>query len=630
MKPRKIKINRILIKAEVRKCFAGTDWEHQDLQTIVERITTKLGVYGEVDDQVTESVTEQVRTKLTEKGRDPDAPVSNMKQIARMSIQNEVNLYGQVGGENEEAKVEEPNIYGDPAAAAILFSEAPPPRIISPQDALRVASQQQPYMEEEEDSSESADLYAHPASPVVDAPLNNFGYDWTLDKLKTTIQLQFQGATSWRTVINSVQRLDPNYTDKIAEILYERITTAHKPFSHEEVGNMALSSLDEMYIQLDASRKRDPTQGASNKPPPAPAVAAPAMQEGPPAFVNLYEPAEEPAPVAPAVVPVVVAAPADNDQVARLQEENRSLRIDLGQARQENQALNAEIAKLRASMATMESNARNLAEMLKDKQNEVSDSKRLVNEMSAQTLDFSDESLAVRAQMEEIRQFAIRSHQESQRAASQSMAAPQRVPLQQARPIQTEPNFMPQEGRSPAPISPMQAAPVQAAPVQRPAPMPQQSMSSVVIPNQKVDSTIPDELHSVHFPDPNLVSPWQTTTSYAKTKRNTTKAVVTWTLVDSADNRHVVTFEHNHYSFRGKSKRKCIIDRNVVMSEKTGNMNYRFNLPGNQDTVTIIIINGPTGFQYELMVNDLNFVEAKRYYIDIQNAIRQSMMAASS
>ena len=38
------------------------------------------------------------------------------------------------------------------------------------------------------------------------------------------------------------------------------------------------------------------------------------------------------------------------------------------------------------------------------------------------------------------------------------------------------------------------------------------------------------------FEDPNTVGPWQSTTSYAKTKRGTTKAIVTWTLVDANGN----------------------------------------------------------------------------------------------
>jgi len=140
----------------------------------------------------------------------------------------------------------------------------------------------------------------------------------------------------------------------------------------------------------------------------------------------------------------------------------------------------------------------------------------------------------------------------------------------------------------------------------------------------KVDSTIPQELHSIHFPDPNRVGPWQSTTSYTKTKRGTTKAIVTWTLVDSLENRHVVTLEHNHYTWSGKSKRKVIIDNQVRMSEKSGNLSYRFQLAGS-DSVTVLINNtGASGYEYELMVNDLTFLESKRYYNDIQNALQAS------
>ena len=69
--PKKIKINRILIKAEIRKCFAGHDWESQETRQIEARIREKLSVYGRVDEEVIEKVSTQVRQKLEEHGRDP-------------------------------------------------------------------------------------------------------------------------------------------------------------------------------------------------------------------------------------------------------------------------------------------------------------------------------------------------------------------------------------------------------------------------------------------------------------------------------------------------------------------------------------------------------------------------------
>ena len=61
-------MDRKLIEAEVRKCFEGIDWESQNLQQIIERISENLKVYGNVDEGVIASVEEQVRKKLTDKG----------------------------------------------------------------------------------------------------------------------------------------------------------------------------------------------------------------------------------------------------------------------------------------------------------------------------------------------------------------------------------------------------------------------------------------------------------------------------------------------------------------------------------------------------------------------------------
>merc|ERR1719471_1402429 len=153
-----------------------------------------------------------------------------------------------------------------------------------------------------------------------------------------------------------------------------------------------------------------------------------------------------------------------------------------------------------------------------------------------------------------------------------------------------------QEGKanSPVPRQPSASIPVAAAAHGKPA-----------LP--KVDSTIPKELHPIHYPDPQRVGPWQSTTSYTKTKRGTTKAIVTWTLVDSRENRHVLTLEHNHYYW----------------SEKSGNSSYRFHLPAGDD-VTVLINSSANGFEYELMVNDLTFLESKRFYTDIHNAMMSS------
>jgi len=225
-------------------------------------------------------------------------------------------------------------------------------------------------------------------------------------------------------------------------------------------------------------------------------------------------------------------------------------------------------------------------------------------------MDFTDESLAVQAQMEEIRQFAIRSQQQS-RLQSQSVAIARPAPPASQKPAAQQ---LPRVAQS-------EPALVQSEGAARPAPAPR--AQSVFV--QKVDSTIPAELHSVHFPDPDSVGPWQTTTSYAKTKRGTTKAIVTWTLVDSNEKRHVVTLEHNHYAFRGVSKRKVIIDNIVVKSEKSANLTYSF--PIGQDRVTVLIISGANGFEYELMINDLSFIDAKSFARELEEAKRASMIA---
>lgn len=610
--PRKIAINRILIKAEVRKCFAGTDWESQDLATILNRICDKLGVYGDVNEGVRASVEDQIRGKLKEKGINAD---SHGKSVPPPQPSD-------FGGDAFDNKEEEEVAAAMEPVDLYKFSEPPAPRVISAQDAAKVNTAM--HMEEE-DSSDDADLWAgQPSSPV--AQVSSVGYDWTLEKLKRTVEMQFVGATSWRTVINAVQASDSDYTSKIATELYQRIQSSTKPFSHEEVGNMALTTLDKLYIEIESNKKRDPT--TSLQPQPA------ASSEG---GINL-----------------VGVAAADNALVTKLQQENTTLKSEVERLRAQNRDLSAEVNKLKSSLIAMETNQQQMAAMLKNKNSEAKSNKQLVSELSQQNTDFTDESLAVKAQMEEIRQFAIRS-QQAARAQSQSVAAQQSVVAQaqkqqqaqamgQINPVQApRAAAAVQVGEANSHIVAQQKAQMQqiqadrlvAAQMQAEgqprrvaasgvvAAAPAQAVNAVVV-KEKVDSTIPQELHSIHFPDPNLVGPWQSTTSYTKTKRGTTKAIVTWTLVDSRENRHVVTLEHNHYAFRGKSKRKVIIDNHVRLAEKSGNLNYKFNLALN-DTVTVIISSSQNGFEYELMVNDLTFGQAKRYYVDIQNALRQSV-----
>lgn len=582
--PRKIKINRILIKAEIRKCFAGHDWESQETRQIETRICEKLSVYGRVDEEVIEKVAAQVRKKLEEHGRDPDSPLVGGGD----AIPEEVNLY------STEAKEQEPevNLYGDPANQPLLFSQPPEPRVISPRDALKQMQQDQKV---DDVSSDEEDLYA--------PQTENTGifYNWTIEKLQKTISLQLAGAVSWRTVIQRVEQQDPNYTSKIAVELYSRISAANKPFSHEEVGQMALDALDKKYIEIDTQKKRDPTTSRAAAPmisvihpPPQPQVIASA------AFAS-----------AEGIDDGVIS---DSVLVDRLRKENSQLRTQLEKEREQNKVYLAEINKLKTTLVTVETNAQTMSQLLEQKQNEVRSEQMKAKELTSRNLDIADESLAVQAQMEEIRQFAIRSQQQN-RISSQSVAVARPAPppssggvkpIAVAKAVQSEPNLMQNEG----------VAIAQPAPAAREA---AQSMFS------KVDSTIPVELHSVHFPDPNTVGPWQSTTSYAKTKRGTTKAIVTWTLVDANEKRHVVTLEHNHYSFRGVSKRKVVIDNIVAMSEKSANLTYPFQV--GPDKVTVLISSGANGFEYQLMVNDLSFTDAKNFNREIQEAMRASMIA---
>eukprot|EP00494_Astrolonche_serrata_P001428 UN01434 len=60
------------------------------------------------------------------------------------------------------------------------------------------------------------------------------------------------------------------------------------------------------------------------------------------------------------------------------------------------------------------------------------------------------------------------------------------------------------------------------------------------------------------------------------------------------------------------------------MSEKSGKLNYRFPIGAGKDTICAIIMDGEKGFQYELMVNGVEFSEARRYYNDIRQAILAS------
>lgn len=611
--PRKITINRILIKAEVRKCFAGIDWESQNLEQIIDRISEKLKVYGDVNETVVQSVAEQVRKKLHEKGIVPGnhaQPRQPPKSPVAVSggRKEEVNLYA--SGEIVAASaVVQPvrddagdvNLYE--STEQMLFNPPPPPRVLTADDALRIqAKNARTDHNIEEDSSDEEDLYAgtDPNSPVASQP--SIGFDWSLDKLKKTIEMQFLGATSWRTVINSVSDLDYEYKEKIAQEVYQKIAIANKPFSHEEVGNMALSTLDKMYIELDAGRKRDPTSSMKQKSslPPPPAPVSLLQKEG--------------------SVSLVGVASADNNLVQELQRENQALKDELAKLRIVVAQKDNEIGGLNVTISTLEENTKTMVEMLKSKNNQVTDSKKLVSEMSKQNVNYSDEGLAVRAQMEEIRQFAIRSQQAS-RAHGASVAAvnqqqhhasdmTKQMILQQ-RMIEQQ---IQQEGRA-SPVVRQPAASIHVA-------------ATVAVPHgakvlPKVDSTIPKELHSIHYPDPERVGPWQSTTSYTKTKRGTTKAIVTWTLVDSRENRHVLTLEHNHYYWNGKSKRKVIIDNVVRMSEKSGNNSYRFSLPAGDD-VTVLINSSSNGYEYELMVNDLTFLESKRFYTDIHNAMMSS------
>jgi len=570
--PRKIKINRILIKAEIRKCFAGTDWESQDLDTICKRISDKLDVYGDVDEDVIGKVRDQVRTKLKDKGRDPDAAPPQKE---------EVNLYGVDAVKNNETV--EVNLYSNEVSSnnILTFPPPPPPRVMSPQDVIAQAQ-----VPEVESDSEEEDLYGLNKSPAPHAAMERIGFDWSLEKLQRTIQMQFAGATSWRTVINAVQKEDADFSSKIAQDLYERISAESKPFSHEEVGNMALSSLDKMYIKFNENRKRDPV--TKN--------------------VEISQPEGQIA---------MDQDSGDGQLIGRLRSENQNLRADLDRERQEKRVLLGELDKLRGTLSTVEANNKQLADMLQSKQREVSDGKRLVSEMSSANVKVNDESMAVRAQMEEIRQFAIRS-QKAARDHSGSVVVPKQVvepkPKVPAPVNVSQPRVSQHEGR-PAPV----VEAVKAVPV-----VPVKAISSHKS-MRRVDTTIPEELHSLHFPDPISVSPWQSTTSYAKTKNGTTKAIITWTIIDFRDCRHVVTLEHNHYTFRGKSKRKIFIDNQVQISEKTGTLNYRFNL--DNDSVTLLLIKGENGFQYELMVNDLSFEASRKHYIEIQQAIRASMAA---
>jgi len=613
--PRKITINRILIKAEVRKCFAGIDWESQNLQQIIERISEKLKVYGNVDEGVIASVEEQVRKKLTDKGIVPEQhassaippkspPKSPVPVVVAGGGANDVNLYSGEGSSAIEDDAGDVNLYD--SSEQMLFNPPPPPRVLTGDDALRIQAKNAPTDHKiEEDSSDEEDLYAGtgPASPAASQP--SIGFDWSLDKLKKTIEMQFLGATSWRTVINSVSDLDASYKEKIAQELYTKIANANKPFSHEEVGNMALSTLDKMYIELDAGRKRDPTEEMKKRtaapvPPPSPVPAAVPMQkEG--------------------SVSLVGVASADNDLVQNLQRENQALKDEIAKLRIELTKRDNEIGRLNVTISTLEENTKTMVGMLKNKNDEVTDSKKLVSEMSKSNANYSDEGMAVRAQMEEIRQFAIRS-QQAARSHSASVAAQQNQQAVLDREIAQQQMILQQrmieqqiqqEGRaSPAPRQASASIPVAAVP-----------HGAKVLP--KVDSTIPKELHPIHYPDPQRVGPWQSTTSYTKTKRGTTKAIVTWTLVDSRENRHVLTLEHNHYYWNGKSKRKVIVDNVVRMSEKSGNNSYRFSLPAGDD-VTVLINSSSNGYEYELMVNDLTFLESKRFYTDIHNAMMSS------
>jgi myosin heavy subunit len=322
------------------------------------------------------------------------------------------------------------------------------------------------------------------------------------------------------------------------------------------------------------------------------------------------KPIPPPAPVQKeGAVSLVGVASMDNELVQQLQRENQALKDELAKMRIEVTQKDNEISRLNVTIATLEENTKTMVEMLKNKNNQVSDSKKLVSEMSKVNVNYSDEGLAVRAQMEEIRQFAIRSQQAarthsasvaSQQQQQQSVLdreiAQQQMILQQ-RMIEQQ---ISQEGKA-SPVPRQQSSPIPVA----------AAVHGKALP--RVDSTIPKELHPIHYPDPQRVGPWQSTTSYTKTKRGTTKAIVTWTLVDSRENRHVLTLEHNHYYWSGKSKRKVNIDNVVRMSEKSGNSSYRFHLPAGDD-VTVLINSSANGFEYELMVNDLTFLESKRFY----------------
>merc|ERR1719461_1672202 len=297
----------------------------------------------------------------------------------------------------------------------MLFNPPPPPQALTGDYALRIQAKNAPTEHQiDEDSSDEEDLYAgtDPSSPAANQP--SIGFDWSLEKLKKTIEMQFLGATSWRTVINSVSDLEPQYKEKIAQELYQRIAIAGKPFSHEEVGNMALSTLDKMYIELDAGRKRDPTATMRQQEKPIP-PPAPVQKEGAVSFVGV--------------------ASMDNELVQQLQRENQALKDELAKMRIEVTQKDNEISRLNVTIATLEENTKTMVEMLKNKNDQVSDSKKLVSEMSKSNMNYSDEGLAVRAQMEEIRQFAIRSQQQMIR---------QQIMIEQQ--IQ-------QEGKSAAPIA---------------------------------------------------------------------------------------------------------------------------------------------------------------------------------
>eukprot|EP00494_Astrolonche_serrata_P025352 UN25613 len=183
--------------------------------------------------------------------------------------------------------------------------------------------------------------------------------------------------------------MDQDYKDKIAQDLYEKIHSTNKPFSHEEVGNMALGSLDRIYVKL--------TEESQNKKVGADIKRVPMQLEG--SQQNIKVDGESSA------------------LIKRLQKENRELRQQLDKVNGQKTELQHELSRARIKLGTMETNCKDLADLLKEKQSEVSENKRRVTELAKVNTDVNDESLAVQAQMEEIRQFAIR----SQQAAAQQM-----------------------------------------------------------------------------------------------------------------------------------------------------------------------------------------------------------------